>query len=390
MGRKFHLNSGPMRILFLGFDIEGYGGIATYSRYQIEALKRLGHDADIVSIDKQTDGKLLAPGLAHRKLPFANRLKAVATLVREAIAARGRYDLVMLNHVYLAGLGWLVKKLSGTPFTVNVYNIDILTKLPRLREAAFQACDLVIADCNYTIDWMPKYRDKVPPSGLLYDPVDVHYFKPMEKSAARAELAKHYGWTDLANKFVMTTVAAMLLPPNKGQRQTMDAMAKLGDKRLVYIIVGSGADRADLEAYAAAKGLGDQVRFTGRAPQDHLPILYAASDLATLIARGGPGWGEAVPLGLIEAASCGTAFLCGNEDGSPEAILADDPCGFALPPLDIDAIAAAIAKLAADPALCARMGQAGIRTVEKVFAFERYVEQQGRLLERFTLRKAAA
>lgn len=55
-----------MRILFLGFDIEGYGGIATYSRYQIEALKRLGHDADIVSIDKQTDGKLLAPGGASQ------------------------------------------------------------------------------------------------------------------------------------------------------------------------------------------------------------------------------------------------------------------------------------------------------------------------------------
>ena len=377
-----------MRILFLGFDIEGYGGIATYSRYQIEALKRLGHDADIVSIDKQ-DGAPLAPGLAHRKIPFESRLKAVRTLLREAFAARGRYDLVMLNHVYLAGLGWLVKKTSGTPFTVNVYNIDILTKLPKLREAAFQAADLVIADCRYTIDWMPKYRTKVPPTGLLYDPVEVAFFKPMDKQAARAELAKHYGWTDLDGKFVMTTVAAMLLPPNKGQRQTMDAMAKLADKRSVYLIVGSGPDREALEAHAKERGLGDQVRFTGRAPQDHLPILYAASDLATLIARGGPGWGEAVPLGLIEAASCGTAFLCGNEDGSPEAILPDDPCGFALPPLDIDAIAASIAKLAADPALCARMGQAGIRTVDKLFAFERYIEQQGRLLERFGSRRAA-
>lgn len=377
-----------MRILFLGFDIEGYGGIATYSRYQIEALKRLGHQTEIVSIDKQ-DGAPLAPGLAHRKLPFETRLKAVRTLLGEAFAARGRYDLVMLNHVYLAGLGWLVKKIAGTPFTVNVYNIDILTKLPSLREAAFQAADLVIADCQYTIDWMPKYRTKVPPTGLLYDPVEVAFFKPMDKRAARAELAKAYGWTDLADKFVMTTVAAMLLPPNKGQRQTIDAMAKLADDRLVYVIVGSGPDRADMEAYAKDRGLGDRVRFTGRAPQAQLPVLYAAADLATLIARGGPGWGEAVPLGLIEAASCGTAFLCGNEDGSPEAILPDDPCGFALPPLDIDAIAGAIGKLSNDPALCAKMGQAGIRTVEKVFAFERYVEQQGRLLQRFEKRRAA-
>jgi phosphatidylinositol alpha-1,6-mannosyltransferase len=371
-----------MRILFLGFDIEGYGGIATYSRHQVAALKRLGHAVDVVSIDKQT-GPALAPGIADRKLPFENRLRAVAILVREAIAARGRYDLVMLNHVFLAGLGWLVKKISGTPFTVNVYNIDILAKLPALREAAFAAADLVIADCNYTIEWMPKYRSFVPPTGLLYDPVDVTFFKPVAKEAARAEIARAYGWGDLAGRFLATTVAAMLLPPNKGQRQTIDAIAKLADPRILYVVVGSGPDREAMEAYAKDAGVAAQVRFTGRAPQEQLPLLYAAADVATLVARGGPGWGEAVPLGLIEAAACGTPFVCGNEDGSPEAILADDPCGFAIGPLDVDALAATLAKLRDDPALCRRMGEAGIRTVEKAFAFDRYVEQQARLLARF-------
>jgi glycosyltransferase involved in cell wall biosynthesis len=378
-----------MRILFLGFDIEGYGGIATYSRYQVAALKRLGHTLDIVSIDKQ-QGAPLAPGIADRKLPFENRLRAVATLVKEAVAARGRYDLVMLNHVFLAGLGWLVKKMSGTPFTVNVYNIDILTKLPALREAAFAAADLVIADCRYTIDWMPKYRSYVPPTGLLYDPVDVAFFKPMDRQAARAELAKAYGWNDLAGRFLVTTVAAMLLPPNKGQRQTIDAIAKLKDPRLLYVIVGSGPDREAMEAYAAAAGVAAQVRFTGRAPQAQLPLLYAAADVATLVARGGPGWGEAVPLGLIEAAACGTPFLCGNEDGSPEAIDAAEPCGFAIAPLDVDALAGRLAALRDDPALCAHMGAAGIRTVEKLFAFDRYVEQQERLLQRFAARTKLA
>jgi glycosyltransferase involved in cell wall biosynthesis len=378
-----------MRILFLGFDIEGYGGIATYSRHQVAALKRLGHAVEIVSIDKQS-GAPLAPGIADRKLPFDSRLRAVATLVKEAIAARGRYDLVMLNHVFLAGLGWLVKKISGTPFTVNVYNIDILTKLPPLREGAFAAADLVIADCRYTIDWMPKYRSFVPPTGLLYDPVDVTFFKPMAKEAARAQLAKAYGWSDLDGRFVVTTVAAMLLPPNKGQRQTIDAIAKLADPRLLYIVVGSGPDREAMEGYARAAGVAGQVRFTGRAPQEQLPLLYAAADVATLVARGGPGWGEAVPLGLIEAAACGTAFVCGNEDGSPEAIDAEDPCGFAISPLDVEALAATLATLRDDPEICTRMGAAGIRTVGKLFAFERYVEQQERLLARFVARTKMA
>ena len=210
------------------------------------------------------------------------------------------------------------------------------------------------------------------------------------KPAARAEIARAYGWNDLDGRFLVTTVAAMLLPPNKGQRQTIDAIAKLSDPRILYVVVGSGPDREAMEAYAKAAGVGAQVRFTGRAPQEQLPLLYAAADVATLVARGGPGWGEAVPLGLIEAAACGTAFVCGNEDGSPEAILADDPCGVAISPLDIDALAATLATLRDDPPLCARMGAAGIRTVEKVFAFDRYVEQQARLLARFENRAKKA
>jgi hypothetical protein len=33
-----------------------------------------------------------APGIADRKLPFDSKLRAVATLVKEAIAARGRSE----------------------------------------------------------------------------------------------------------------------------------------------------------------------------------------------------------------------------------------------------------------------------------------------------------
>ena len=41
-----------MDILYIGFDIEGVGGIATYSRYQIRALRELGHEVFVLSVDK--------------------------------------------------------------------------------------------------------------------------------------------------------------------------------------------------------------------------------------------------------------------------------------------------------------------------------------------------
>jgi glycosyltransferase involved in cell wall biosynthesis len=44
-------------------------------------------------------------------------------------------------------------------------------------------------------------------------------------------------------------------------------------------IVGNGPAKADWEALAAARGLGDRVRFTGRADWDEIPELIAGFDL---------------------------------------------------------------------------------------------------------------
>jgi len=378
-----------MRILYLGFDIEGVGGIATYSRYQIRALKRLGHSVTVVSLNK-TDIRG-AERVVDRHLPFGSRGAAIANGLRVALGARGKADLVMVNHVFLAGFALALKTVSGTPYVINVYNIDILTRLPRLRETAFARADLVIADCQYTIDHLPTYHPVVPPTGLLYDPVDTQAFRPQPRAQARAAVAAQFGFPDLSNRFLAVTVAAMLEPPNKGHRQTIDALARLDDPRFAYLVVGDGPDRKAILAYAEERGVADRLFLTGRAPQEWLPALYSAADVAILVARGGPGWGEAVPLGLIEASACGVPFICGNEDGSIEALDPAKPNGIAIPPLDIEALADALTDLAAAPERTEAMGRNGIAVVADRFVFERFVEQQGRLLEQHIAprRKAA-
>jgi glycosyltransferase involved in cell wall biosynthesis len=124
------------------------------------------------------------------------------------------------------------------------------------------------------------------------------------------------------------------------------------------------------------------VKFLGLVDQDALPFLYAGADAAILVAKGGPGLGEAVPLGLIEASACGTALVCGNEDGSVEAIDPDNPNGFAIDPARAHALAACLRRFADEPALAVQMGQNGIAMVDRVFKYERFVEQQGKLLSR--------
>ncbi len=374
-----------MKILYIGFDIEGVGGIATYSRHQVRALKALGHEVFALSIDRQH--RFAERGLVDRRFPFAGKAGAVARAL--GLMAGRRFDATMLNHVYLGALGLAAKRLRATPYALNVYNIDILCPLPSLREYAFAHADLVMADCEYTIREMPKFHARVPPTGLLYDPVDVGFFRPIAQAEARGEIARRFGLA-LDGRFVLVTVAHMAGPPNnnKGHRQTIEALARMDDERLVYLVVGEGPDRAAIEAHARAHGVETSVHFVGLVPQDALPACYACADVAILIAKGGPGLGEAVPLGLLEAAACAVPFVCGNEDGSPEAIDPARPGGVAIDPSSVDALMATLRELAGDEAKRRLMGANGKRVVDDVFATDKFTARQGELIERHLVRAA--
>jgi glycosyltransferase involved in cell wall biosynthesis len=112
--------------------------------------------------------------------------------------------------------------------------------------------------------------------------------------------------------------------------------------------------------------------------------------VAILVARGGPGQGEAVPLGLIEASACGAPFICGNEDGSVEAINPARPNGIAIDPSSSNALAATLRRFADDAPLVAEMGANGRKFVEEVFRYEKFVERQGELIERYIMPSMAA
>jgi glycosyltransferase involved in cell wall biosynthesis len=369
-----------MNILYLGFDIEGVGGIATYSRHQVRALRDLGHRLFTVSFNKQDIQ--IERGFADRHLPFGSKYRALAKFIGLLRERAGTFDAMVTNHAYLAPFGWMARAFTGAPYVVNVYNIDILTRLQGPREFAFGRADLVIADCQYTIDRLPQFHRRVPPVGLLYDPVDTSFFRPIPQAEARREIERRFGLETLDGRFVATTVAFMGAPPNKGHHQTIDALRLLNDPRLLYIVVGDGPMRLAIEDHARQAGVAGQVRFLGLVEQSALPFLYSAADVTVLVSRGGPGLGEAVPLGLIEASACGVPFICGNQDGSVEAISPTHPNGFAIDPEKPAELANCLRELTDNPAKGRTMGENGKRFVDEVFVYQKFMERQGELLVR--------
>jgi glycosyltransferase involved in cell wall biosynthesis len=80
-------------------------------------------------------------------------------------------------------------------------------------------------------------------------------------------------------------------------------------------------------------------------------------------------YGEGIPKTLLEAAASARPVVATDVPGCREAVRAGET-GLLVPPHDIDALAEAIAALAADPVLRARMGRAGRALMERHFADE--------------------
>src|SRR5207247_400409 len=80
-------------------------------------------------------------------------------------------------------------------------------------------------------------------------------------------------------------------------------------------------------------------------------------------------YGEGVPKTLLEAAACGRPLVVADVPGCREAVR-NDETGILVPPHDVDALAEAIAALAADPVQRARMGRAGRALIERQFTDE--------------------
>jgi glycosyltransferase involved in cell wall biosynthesis len=113
-------------------------------------------------------------------------------------------------------------------------------------------------------------------------------------------------------------------------------------------IVGDGPERESLEAKAA--GLGVQADFVGAVDFERVLALYETHDVLVLASET-EGW----PKAIVEAMAFGLVCI-GSERGLIPQILGEGR-GLAVPPRDVDALAAALRRIAASPDEARQMGE---------------------------------
>jgi glycosyltransferase involved in cell wall biosynthesis len=165
------------------------------------------------------------------------------------------------------------------------------------------------------------------------------------------------------------------LTPQKAQHVLLDAFGRAAsDVPGSYLLIaGEGPLRSTLEARRDALGLGDRVWFLGA--REDVDDLLAAADVFTLSSQR-----EGLPITLLEAMRAGRAVVLTRAGGCAEAVT-EGITGTLVPVDDAAALGSALGALLADPARCARLGEAGRERWAREFTAERMVLETERLYE---------
>jgi glycosyltransferase involved in cell wall biosynthesis len=260
------------------------------------------------------------------------------------------------NHPALAG--WLIHRLVGIPYSFTAHGSDLhvdRTMLPtKVREAAFVVT--ISADNRSVIEKTAgeAAEGKV---DVIHCGVDPKAFAPSDRAAAGP----------------LRIVAVGTLHEVKGQIHLIEACRLLAERGVAVTcrFIGDGPDRAALQARIEQYALGDSVALAGRMTTDAVAAELAAADV--LVAPSVPTRGgkrEGIPVVLMEAMAAGLPVVASRLSGIPE-LVTDGVSGLLVPPGDDAALADALASLAADPAVRARLGAAGRETVMRDFDVDR-------------------
>jgi glycosyltransferase involved in cell wall biosynthesis len=322
--------------------------------------------------------------------------------------ASGPADVVVVSSPTFFSIlsGWLLARLKRARFVVEIRDLwpaifvelGVLTNrrviwlLECLELAAYAAADrVVVVSEGFRGDLI---RRGVPAAKVhtIRNGVDPGRFTPSTAAAPelRARLGAgpddclvlYAGTHGISQALPVIADAAAALEGTAPEGVTFDG-ATLGGPAILggairFAFVGDGADKRRLERRIAELGLRNVVLLPG-VPSEEMPALLAAADICLVPLRRVPLFATFIPSKMFEYLAAGKAVI-GSVTGEAALILAEAGA-VVVPPEDSGSLAAAIAALAASPALRATIGQEGRAFVERRYDRASLAREYRKILE---------
>ena len=294
-----------------------------------------------------------------------------ATYFAELFASHG----ITHFHVHFANraahTAIFIKAMSGIPFSVTAHGQDFMSDIGHdelLREICLTA-EFVAVETDYSRELLrkrcPEAAHKI---HRVYNGIDLANLPtgPVNEQAAGP----------------LRILSVGRLVPFKGFQVLLQACAELERHGVDFRcqIVGDGPLRETLEVMIAELKLGRRVELCGSLSQAEVYAKLRSSDLFVLASvRDFKGASDVFPTVIMEAMACSKPVVSTELAGIPELVI-EGLTGLLVPPGDWEELAHALEKLARDPKLRRRMGDAGRHRMETDFSITKTIEPLHELL----------
>ena len=293
----------------------------------------------------------------------------------------GKIDVIHAQDGVLAPLGYILSRLFRKPFVLVIHGLDATYRNPlfwaivpwAMRRAATVICISQAAARAAQEVGVPEEKLQVIPIAVT----DALYGKSDRPALLqRLELPKDTKFLLTVGRLVKRKGVAWFIG------EVLPGLAKQYPE-LVYIVIGEGQERANIQAAIAKHDLQPHVQLLGRVSDDLYEAAYNGADVFVMPNINVPGDIEGFGLVLLEASSCALPVVAADTEGIKDAI-EDGKNGMLVPSGDTKAFQREISRFLADPALAKRFGAQSRDFTLATYQWDkiagRYIEQYQRLL----------
>jgi len=332
-------------------------------------------------------------------LPFPNRkvyermLNYSSFSISSAITGvfLDRPDLIIATSPQLlVGIsGWWLARYHAVPFVFEVrdlwpeslaavgmssHNSPLHRSLAKIAGFLYRSCDRLVvvtpASKEYLIEHWRVPEDKI---FVVQNGVETSLFSSLTPNLAiRRELGAE-------EKFIVSYIGT--LGAAHGLETLLEAASSLLYRapEVLFLLVGEGAEKAGIMSLARSRGLSN-VCFVGQQPREKIPAYITASDACMVLLKKTELFKTVLPTKMLEFMSCARPVILGV-DGHARKVMEQANAGIFIPPEDPVALANAVVRLAANPALRETLGHNGRKHILRYFARQNTAKLYLKLLQ---------
>lgn len=307
-------------ILFTLQTFSTTGGIQKMTRTLAHSLDLLSKknkwDFSLWSLyDRQTD--LMPRYLSPEK--FRGFGRGRRSFISQSILAGRNADIIILSHINLSVVGLLVKTINPKcKIWLIAHGIEVWRPLSSLKKMLLKRCDKVVCVSNFTRQQMINLHQVEPEKcTVLNNAVDPFMKLPMSFEKPDRLLKQH--WLSDENQVIFTLTRLASTEQYKGHDQVIKVISRLKTRfpKVRYLLAGQYDHQEEIRIQKLISDykVDEEVILPGFIPENELSDYFLLADLFVL-----PSKKEGFGIVFIEALACGLPVICGNVDGSVDAI----------------------------------------------------------------------